>query len=70
MSITSVEFGKEVDAAAAPTEEEKKDDGSSESEGKPKSRTVDWPLTNIQDPHENDVMYGRGGEKSSAIGTG
>jgi hypothetical protein len=61
MSITSVEFGKEVDAAAAPTEEEKKDDGSSESEGKPKSRTVDWPLTNIQDPHENDVMYGRGG---------
>merc|ERR1712032_216705 len=26
-----------------------------------KEKYKDWPLKNIKDPHENDVLYGRGG---------
>lgn len=26
-----------------------------------KKKYADWPLRNIKEPHENDVMYGRGG---------
>lgn len=27
-----------------------------------KSKMVDWPLREIKEPHDNDVLYGRGGE--------
>jgi hypothetical protein len=44
-------------------EEEKKDDcaaATGEAASK-KKKTVDWPLKGIQEPHEHDVLYGRGG---------
>jgi hypothetical protein len=27
-----------------------------------KKNYTDWPLRNIKEPHDNDVLYGRGGE--------
>ena len=29
----------------------------------PAKKTVDWPLKDIKEPHEHDVMFGRGGGK-------
>jgi hypothetical protein len=40
-------------------EDEKKDDGNKEAD---KKKYADWPFRNIKEPHENDVLYGRGGE--------
>jgi hypothetical protein len=40
--------------------DEKKD-----SEGAPeKKKMTDWPLRGIKDPHDNDVLFGRGGKQS------
>lgn len=40
---------------------DKKADNSQEGD-KSEKKYVDWPLKNIEEPHENDVLYGRGGE--------
>jgi len=46
-------------------EEEKSDDEDDETkkkrEAELKEKYKDWPLRGIKEPHENDVMYGRGG---------
>lgn len=34
---------------------------SSNQDKKEKTKTTDWPLKNIEEPHDNDVLYGRGG---------
>ena len=43
-------------SAAEEDEEEKK-----KREEELRKKYADWPLKNIKEPHENDVMYGRGG---------
>jgi hypothetical protein len=30
-----------------------------------KKKYADWPLRDVKEPHENDVMYGRGGESNT-----
>lgn len=52
------------EADSAP--DKKKDSNDSAAEEKKettvkKTRTEDWPLRDIKDPHDNDVLYGRGG---------
>jgi hypothetical protein len=27
-----------------------------------KKKYADWPIRDIKEPHDNDVLYGRGGE--------
>lgn len=46
--------------------EEKKDsvNGDAAAEETKETKTTDWPLKNIADPHAHDVLYGRGGKVS------
>lgn len=50
---TMTESEKEEDAKKAEEERKKKEEL--------KKKYANWPLKGIKDPHENDVMYGRGG---------
>jgi hypothetical protein len=57
------------------SKEEKKEDVSEESEEEKKKKQeelrkkyANWPLRNIKDPHDNDVMYGRGGGTNHHLG--
>lgn len=46
------------------TKDEEKDDELEKNEGKEKpikKKYNNWPLREIKEPHENDVLYGRGG---------
>lgn len=56
---------EEEDSNDDEEEEEKSDDEDEETkmkrEAELKERYKDWPLRGIKEPHENDVMYGRGG---------
>ena len=38
-----------------------------EAEAKRKEKYKDWPMKNIVEPHENDVLYGRGGEFNELV---
>jgi len=56
----------EVKVESSSDEKEKESEEESEEEKKKreeelKKKYADWPLRNIKDPHDNDVMYGRGG---------
>lgn len=65
--------GSEVIDVDAKTDEEKKEEGKSDDvevideaaekkkQEELKKKYADWPLRAIKDPHDNDVMYGRGG---------
>lgn len=50
-----------------PNDEDMKDEDEEDEEAKKKKQEelrkkyADWPLKGIKDPHDNDVMYGRGG---------
>jgi len=46
----------------AKEEDEKKDDGGAAKKESNTKKYVDWPVRNIKEPHNNDVLYGRGGE--------
>ncbi len=56
---------KDEDESKDDEEEEKSDDEDEETkkkrEAELKEKYKDWPLRGIKDPHDNDVMYGRGG---------
>jgi len=61
-----VEASSEKDSDTAMTEAEKEEAKKKEEEerkekDKLKKKYANWPLKGIKDPHENDVMYGRGG---------
>jgi hypothetical protein len=75
----SKEETKEVDSNEEKKEEdskeEKKEEDSEESEEEKKKKQeelrkkyANWPLRNIKDPHDNDVMYGRGGGTNHHLG--
>ena len=49
------------DKAEEPEEKEKKDERTEEEKEAARKKYENWPLKNIKEPHENDVMYGRGG---------
>jgi hypothetical protein len=34
-----------------------------------KEKYKDWPMKNIEEPHDNDVLYGRGGKCCSLVFT-
>ena len=42
-------------------DKEKKDERTEEEKEAARKKYENWPLKNIKEPHENDVMYGRGG---------
>lgn len=46
-------------ATVSDAEDERK---TPEAAAPPVLRTVDWPLRGIKDPHDNDVLFGRGGK--------
>jgi hypothetical protein len=48
---------EEEEVQLTPEEEEEK----KKSDAELREKFKDWPLRNIKEPHENDVMYGRGG---------
>ena len=50
----SVAAEKFVEAANG----QERDKGANE----PVKKTVDWPLKGIREPHDNDVLFGRGGK--------
>ena len=47
---------KDAEASEAPTEGEDGDDK------KPKIDPKDWPMREIKEPGDNDVLFGRGGQ--------
>lgn len=51
------EGGKDSDKEA-----EEAKDGEGDEEKKPKIDPKDWPLRDIKEPTDNDVLFGRGGE--------
>lgn len=61
-----VEASSEKDSDTAMTEAEKeeakkKEEVERKKKDELKKKYANWPLKGIKDPHENDVMYGRGG---------
>lgn len=63
-----LESNKEAEEAVESKEEPKveKDEAKEKEapekkEKSPKKKTQNWPLREIKEPHENDVLYGRGG---------
>jgi len=56
---TSVQAVKKGEVKVA--KDEKKDQ-KGDASAKAKSKYVDWPVRNIKEPHNNDILYGRGGE--------
>jgi hypothetical protein len=69
MSETSTETTTATATATATSmetkEDEKKEDAfavAKVSATAAKKNYTDWPLRNIKEPHDNDVLYGRGGE--------
>ena len=58
----STNKGDAAVAAAPPKKEEK-----AREERPARRKNVDWPMKNIQEPHENDVLFGRGGTFSNAM---
>jgi hypothetical protein len=54
---------KDADSSQSSAKEKKKDGESEDMHDgeKPKKKYTTWPLREIKEPHENDVLYGRGG---------
>ncbi|KAG7350302.1 hypothetical protein IV203_009662 [Nitzschia inconspicua] len=55
----TINDGKSPEENAA--EEKKKDEAEKQRIEELKKKYANWPLRDIKEPHENDVMYGRGG---------
>jgi hypothetical protein len=52
----------ETETKDVPKQEEDAEMEDTENEVKPKTKKyTDWPLKNIKEPHDHDVLYGRGG---------
>ena len=59
-----------TDEMVAPEEKKDGDDGSNEEKvneptadsNTTKKKYTDWPIRDIKEPHDHDVLYGRGGE--------
>jgi hypothetical protein len=45
-------------------EDEKDKEKKKQEEAELREKYKDWPLKNIEEPHDNDVLYGRGGKFS------
>ena len=60
-AVEDGEEAKDAEESAAKGGE----DGDDE-EKKPKSEPKDWPMRDIKEPGDNDVLFGRGGEYSVA----
>lgn len=58
----------ETETKDVPKQEEDAEMEDTENEVKPKTKKyTDWPLKNIKEPHDHDVLYGRGGGESFSV---
>ena len=58
--------GDDEGANASDNAEEAKDGGEN-AEAKPKIDPKDWPMRDIKEPGDNDVLFGRGGQYASYL---
>lgn len=67
MSVETAEKEKDADIKKENKKDEEMNDGDASTEKKEekpkKKKHTDWPLKDIKEPHEHDVLYGRGGGK-------
>ena len=63
MSVETASKEEDVDVKKDAKDEEMHDadDEKPEPEKPKKKKYTDWPLRDIKEPHEHDVLYGRGG---------
>jgi len=61
-SVSSPPENENEDNQGDKNTDDAKEDSKEEEKQPQKTKTVDWPLRDIKEPHANDVLYGRGGE--------